>query len=139
MGIERNKAIARRFIEEILGRGNFDLLDEITADNYADHNLPAGVTPRQSIGAFRAGFPDVEVTVEDVLAEGEKAVVRYTIRGTNTGSFFGMPPTGKSVRMSGISVYRIVGDKLVEGWVEYDQLGLLQQLGVVPSPDRVAG
>jgi predicted ester cyclase len=131
MAVSDSKAIARQFIEEILGKGNFDLLDAITAEGYLDHNLPSGVTPRQSISAFRAGFPDLRVAVEDVIAEGDKAVVRYNIHATNTGNFFGMPATGKSVKMSGISIYRIVEGKLAEGWVEYDQLGLMQQLGAV--------
>jgi steroid delta-isomerase-like uncharacterized protein len=133
------KVIARQFIEEILGKGNFDLLGVIVAEHYVDHNLPSGVTPRQSIGALHTGFPDVQVNVEDVVTEEDKAVVRYTIRGTHTGNFFGMPATGKAVCMTGISMYRIVDGKLVEGWVEYDQLGLMQQLGVVPAPDQASG
>ena len=134
MAVEQNKLVARRFIEEILGKGSFDLLNEITADTYIDHNLPSGVTPRQSISGFRAGFPDMQVSVEEVIAEGDKTVVRWTMRGTNSGHFFGIPPTGRAVRMSGISMYRLEGSRLAEGWVEYDQLGLMQQLGVVPSP-----
>src|SRR5689334_4975105 len=132
MAAHESKLIARRFIEEILGQGRLDLLEELTAADYADHNLPSGVTPRQSIAAFRAGFPDAQVMVEDIIGEDDKAVVRYTISGTHTGSLYGIPPTGKAVRMTGISMYRTGEGKLVEGWVEYDQLGLLQQLGVVP-------
>lgn len=133
MALEQNKAVARSFIEEILGKGNFELLHNITTDTYLDHNLPSGVTPRQSITAFRAGFPDAQVTVNEVIAEGDKSVVRWTMQGTNSGQFYGMPPTGKTVKMSGISMYRLADGKLAEGWVEYDQLGLMQQLGAIPG------
>ena len=133
MVIEQNKTVARRFIEEVLGKGNFGLLPEITTESYLDHNLPSGVTPQQSIAAFRAGFPDAQVKVEEVIAEGDKTVVRWTMQGTNSGSFFGMPPTGLPIKMSGISMYRIAGGKLAEAWVQYDQLGLMQQLGAVPA------
>ncbi|HEX2916557.1 MAG TPA: ester cyclase [Chloroflexia bacterium] len=133
MVVEQNISTARRFIEEILGKGNFELFRDITTDSYLDHSLPSGVTPLQSIGGFRAGFPDLKATVEDIVADGDKCVVRWTVRGTNTGSFFGMPPTGKQAKMSGISMYRFKEGKLAEGWVEYDQLNLMQQLGAIPS------
>src|SRR5664279_3764770 len=97
MSLEQNKATARRFVEELLGKGNYALFDELTVPGYADHNLPSGVTPLQSIGAFRAGFPEARFIVEDVIAEGEKVVVRYSVEGTQTGNFFGIPPTGKQV------------------------------------------
>ena len=134
MSLEQNKAIARRFVEELLGKGSYSLFDELTVENYADHNLPSGVTARQSISAFRAGFPEARFRVEDILAEADKVVVRYAVEGTHTGNFFGIPATGKSITMTGISIYRIVNGKLTEAWVQYDQLGLMQQLGVVPMP-----
>lgn len=133
MSLEQNKTTARRFIEDILGKGKLNLFSELTTDRYVDHALPSGMTPQQSIGAFRAGFPDMRVTVDDVLGEGDQAVVRYTIHATHTGSFYGIPPTGKAVTMTGISIYRLVGGKLAESWVQYDQFGLMQQLGVVPA------
>jgi len=92
------------------------------------------VTPLQSIGAFRAGFPEARFIVEDVIGEGEKVVVRYSVEGAHTGNFFGIPATGKQISMGGISVYRVIGGKLAEAWVQYDQLGLMQQLGVIPMP-----
>ncbi len=132
MSLEQNKALARRFVEDLLGKGNYDLFDEITSADYADHNLPSGITPRQSISAFRAGFPDAHFIIEDVVAEGNKVVVRYTVKADHTGNFYGIPATGKSVTMPGISIYRVQDGKLTEAWVQYDQLGLMQQLGVVP-------
>jgi hypothetical protein len=134
MSDEKNRAVARRFIEEVLGRGNYAILPELTTESYLDHSLPSGVTPVQSIAAFRAGFPDLEATVEDVIAEGDKTVVRWVVTGTNSAEFFGMPPTGRSVRMSGLSMYRFEGGRMAEGWVEYNQLGLMQQLGAIPAP-----
>lgn len=132
MSLEQNKAIARRFVEDLLGKGDYALFSELTINGYADHNLPSGITPLQSIGAFRAGFPEARFIVEDVIAEGDRVVVRYTVEATHTGNFYGIPATGKAISMSGISIYRLTGGKLAEAWVQYDQLGLMQQIGVVP-------
>ena len=104
----------------------------------ADHNLPSGITPSQSIGAFRAAFPDAVVTVEDVVGEGDRVAIRYTLRGANTGPFFGMPPMGRSIEIGGISLYRLADGKMQEAWVQYDQLGIMQQLGLAPSPQVAA-
>jgi predicted ester cyclase len=138
MAVEENKRVARRFIEEVLGRGDLDLLPELTGAGYADHNLPSGITPRQSIGAFRAAFPDAVVTVEDVVGEGDRVAIRYTLRGANTGPFFGMPPTGRRIEIGGISIYRFADGKMQEAWVQYDQLGIMQQLGLARSPQAAA-
>jgi predicted ester cyclase len=133
MSTESNKAVARRFIEEVLGKGNLALMDEITVPGYSDHSLPSGVTARQAIAGLRAGFPDMHFTVDDLIAEGDKVATRSTAIGTHTGTWFGIPPTGKVVTLSGFSIYRIADGKLVEAWVQYDQLGMMQQLGVIPS------
>src|SRR5690348_60552 len=106
MSLEQNKALARRFVEDLLGKGNYTLFDQITAENYADHNLPSGITPRQSIGAFRAGFPNARFTVQDAIAEADKVVVRYKVEATHSANFFGIPATGRQVVMEGISIYR---------------------------------
>ena len=132
LSLEQNKAVARQFVEDLLGKGDYGLFNELTIPGYADHNLPSGITPLQSIGAFRAGFPEARFIVEDVIAEGDRVVVRYTVEGIHTGNFYGIPATGRTVSMSGISIYRLTGGKLAEAWVQYDQLGLMQQLGVVP-------
>lgn len=134
MQLEQNKVLARRFIEEILGKGNFDLLPELTTPEYIDHSLPSGVTPLQSLAGFRAGFPDTRVSVESLVGEGEMVVVRWVLQATHTGNFFGIPPTGLPVTMGGISMYRIQDGKMVEGWVEYDQLNLMQQIGMALQP-----
>jgi predicted ester cyclase len=132
MSVEQNKTAARRFVEDLLGKGEYALFSELTIKNYADHNLPSGITPLQSIGAFRAGFPEARFVVEDVVAEEDQVVVRYTVEATHTGNFYGIEATGKPISMSGISIYRLTEGKLAEAWVQYDQLGLMQQLGVIP-------
>jgi predicted ester cyclase len=83
---------------------------------------------------YQMAFPDVRMTVEDGFAEGDKVVVRWTGRGAHTGELMGIPPTGKQVTVTGIDVYRVAGGKLVERWGEFDQMGMMQQLGVVPLP-----
>ena len=135
MSLEQNKAIARLFVEEVLSKGQYHRFDDLTAPNYIDHNLPPGVTARMGISGFRAGFPDTQFTINDMVAEGDKVVVRYELRGTHTGNFLGIPPTGRTFHMTGMSMYRIIGGKISESWVQYDQLGLMQQLGLVPMPN----
>ena len=81
-----------------------------------------------------SAFSDIQYTLNDLLAEGDKVVARFTARGTHTGMFQGIPPTGKAGTVSGIAIYRVSGGKVVEQWIEYDQLGVLQQLGVISSP-----
>ncbi len=91
----------------------------------------------QFYGALRAAFPDLRITIEDQVAEGDRVVTRWTARGTHTGAFQGIPPTGKQGRMTGIDIDRIADGKVVECWVNSDDLGLLQQLGVIPTPGQV--
>jgi steroid delta-isomerase-like uncharacterized protein len=91
---------------------------------------PAGLKP--IIAGFRAAFPDLQVTVEDQIAEGDKVVTRYTMRGTHQGAFMGLPPTGKHVTVSGIQIERVVQGQIVEHWRKSDDLGMMQQLGAVP-------
>ena len=86
------------------------------------------------IGIFLGGFPDMELVVEDVVAQGDRVAVRWTFYGTHEGEFFGSPPTGERVTMSAIEINRLVDGKIAEHWVELDQLGMLQQVGAIPSP-----
>jgi len=141
---EENKAIVRRFYQEAFSQGNLAILDEITAADFVNHDPsgPPGGWPggpegmRMVVGTYRTAFPDVQMTVEDQLAEGDKVVTRWSARGANTGSLMGMPPTGRSIAISGISIERIAGGKIAETWVNFDGLGMLQQLGVVPMPGQ---
>ena len=138
MNVEQNKAIARQFFEEAYNTGNVALLDQLLAPTYVDEKAPPGtpIGPQGIAGIitmFRNAFPDLHFTIEDQIAEGDKVVTRYTFRGTQQGELMGIPPTGKQVSIGGISIYRIEGGKMQQAWIEYDMLGLLQQLGVVPS------
>lgn len=144
MSTEQNKALSRRSYEDIFSKGNTALIDQMYDDNYMNHDAsgPPGGWPRGPQGfhgvvaTYRGAFPNLQFTVEELVAEGDKVVTRWTARGTNTGSLMGMPPTGKAVVISGISIERITNGKIAESWVNFDQLGMLQQLGVIPAPGQ---
>jgi steroid delta-isomerase-like uncharacterized protein len=138
MSIEKNKEVARRFYDEVLNEGKIDALDDMVAADYEEHDmLPGQRTGRDGVkdrvnilrGAFRPVF-----TIEDVIAEDDRVMVRWTNAGSHVGEFMGIPPTNKDVAISGIDVYRVQNGKLTEHWHEVDQLSMLQQLGLVPGP-----
>ncbi len=140
----QNKALIRRAVEEVWNRGNFALLDEIVASDFVVHlptpaddiHGPEGVT--HFFGALREAFPDLHFTIEDLIADGDRVVTRWTARGTHRDEFQGIPPTGKQVRLTGTDIDRIAGGKVVECWTTSDDLGLLRQLGMVPRPAQAA-
>jgi len=141
MSVEANKAIARRYFEELLNKGTLAVADEILATNIIVHSsfqtMIHGVeNAKQSMGGFRAAFPDQHFTIEDAIGEGYKVVVRYVYRGTHQGEFQGIAPTGKQVAVAGIAIYQITGGRIEEVWVASDSLGLMQQLGAVPAPGQ---
>ncbi len=131
MSVEKKKAIARRYQEEVWGKGNLALLDELLAPDYVDHSLPATMDPRFA-GAKRAvqgaldAFPDGQWTVEDLIAEGEKVVMRWKMQATHEHEFRGIAPGGKPVTVTGITILRTVDGKIVERWVNWDSLALRQ-------------
>ena len=139
MAARDTKALIRRVYEEGVTKGNLAVFDETFAVDYVDHlfrpELPSG---RESlkvfVGTFRTGFPDVQITVEDVIAEDDKAASRITIRGTHTGEFQGLSPTGKQVTLEALDHWRFSGGKVVEHWGGPNQFSLLHQLGVVSLP-----
>jgi steroid delta-isomerase-like uncharacterized protein len=141
VSVEENKKKARRFMEEAFGQDKPELLDElldpdfVRYDPYIEAGEVRGVeTVKENIRWFRNVFPDLTCTIEDQVAEGDKVVSRYTIRGTHQGDeFFGVPATGERIEMRGIQVDRFEGGKLVEERAEFDLLGALQQLGVIPE------
>ncbi len=139
MSTEENKKIVRRNYEE-LNKGNLAVIDELYADDYVGHiaTLPGPVRGREALkqvqGAYFAAFPDLHETPEDLIAEGDKVVIRETYRGTHKGDLQGLAPTGKQASFTSIDIYRIVGGKIVEQWVEWDALGFMQQLGAIPAP-----
>ncbi len=117
------------------------LTGELVAPNYVNHSLPPGVPPGVEgltllFAMFRAGFPDIQFPIEDLIAEGDKVVARYTVRGTHRGDFQGIPPTGKEVAFSSIEIDRMVDGKVQEHWFEMDLLGLMGQLGAIPEPEH---
>jgi steroid delta-isomerase-like uncharacterized protein len=98
---------------------------------------PMDIASYQQFGAaFRVGFPDLVHNIEDQVAEGEKVVTRVTVTGTNKGQFQGMPATGKQVKFTGIAIDRVVNGKIKERWVDFDVMGLMQQLGAIPAPEQ---
>jgi len=135
MGVEENKAVIRRFCEEVWNKGNLDVMKEIFAADYVRHDLRPGTPPpgpegQKKIAAdFRAAFPDLNTTVDLIVAEGDMVVVRWTTEGTNTGPWGGIPPTGKHARFSGVNIFRMRDGKVIEIWNHRDDLGLMQQLG----------
>jgi steroid delta-isomerase-like uncharacterized protein len=135
MSIENNKAIARQ-LTETLDEGNVNKLRELLSPDFVSHfaGMPKPLNREQYIQVntmAKAAFSDLKRTVEDMIAEGDKVAVRITARGTHTGAFQGIAATGKQTEITGIAIRRIAEGKIVEEWVINDQLGLMQQLGVI--------
>jgi predicted ester cyclase len=141
MSTEDNKALVRRFYEEVINKKKTAAIDEFIDPNQVDHAAPPGIPggiegAKQVIAMYLTAFPDLHFTVEDMIAEGDKVVAHITARGTHQGTFMSIPPTGKQVTVTAIEIIRIAGSKFVEHWMELDALGLLQQLGAVPAPGQ---
>ena len=133
------KAIARREVE-MFSTGDFSIADEIYSEDYIAHD-PTKPEPirgiegaKEEAAGYRAAFPDLTLTIENQVAEGEYVVTRWTARGTHEGDMDGLAPTGKSAATGGISMTRIVDGKIVEDYTQWDALGLMTQLGAVPTP-----
>ena len=141
MSVEENKAVVRREMEELFNHtGNLDLVDEIIAPNYVSYEPTSGEVrgiegARQFAATYRDAFPDLQNDIEDMVAEGDKVVVRFRGRGTHEGETeaFG-PPTGKRMEITGITIKRLSEGKIVEAWTNFDALGMMQQLGLIPEP-----
>ena len=141
MDTEANKALVRRIFEGGLNRGAVEEIAALTAPDFIDHDIhveagiPGGPEDmRQALIAIRRGFPDIHVIVEEIVAEGDKVVVRNTWRGTHQGEVNGIPPTGNRVEISVIVIWCIRDGLIAERWATIDTLTLLQQLGVLPAP-----
>jgi steroid delta-isomerase-like uncharacterized protein len=146
MSAEENKALARRFMDEVYNEGNVNFIDEVVASNLVVHDptSPEGMTSgvqsaKQFVEVYRNAFPDIQMTVEDLIAEGDKVVTRWRARGTHQGELMGIPPSGNPVEVTGITIDRIEGGKVVETWANYDALGMMQQVGAVPEPGQAQG
>jgi len=137
MSAKENKAIVRRDFEEIWHQGNLSVIDEIYTTDYIRHDAvigdmqgPEGV--KQVVTMYHTAFPDLHLTIEDIIAEGDKVAYRWTGSGTHKGELMGIAPTGKQETITGINIFRIASGKIVEGWINSDALGMMQQLGVIP-------
>ncbi len=137
MSVEESKAVMRRYFEEIWNGRRLELLDELIAADYVNHaspdpSLPSGPDGLKPVfAAVLETFPDIRFSVDDVVAEGEKVVTRWSMRATQRGEVMGVPATGKQVVLSGISIDRIVGGKIAEHWRVQDDLGLARQVGAI--------
>lgn len=141
MSLEENKALVRRVVEEVWNKGNMTVADEHLSPDYVHHNLPPG-TPhdregyKQMVRMHHTAFSDFRLTIEDVVAEGDKVALRFNWSGTHKDEFMGIPATGKKVMVTAMCMHRIEGGKEVEQWAELDMLGMMQQLGAVPAPGQ---
>lgn len=141
---ERNKLVSRTLVEEVWNRGNFALADGLVSPDFRGHSSSPETDTRGVEGyrgyhrTLRAAFPDLRYTIEDQIAEGDMVVTRWTARGTHRGDYAGIPATSRSGTISGVTTDRIVDGKSIECWTSLDELGLLQQLGVVPRPGEAA-
>jgi steroid delta-isomerase-like uncharacterized protein len=132
------KEIAQRWFAEVMNQGNEDVIEEICAPNFVDHDpLPGTGADREGLHDFvkqiRSAFPDLETSVDDMLVEGDEIAVRSTFRGTHEGDFMGIPATGKKVAVANYDFVRMENDQAVEHWGTIDSAALMEQLGAVPA------
>ena len=145
MSIVENKAIVRRFLEGIFSQGNPDVVDELADPDFVVHDpsSEAGQVDaegvKESIAWSHSAFPDLRVTIEDQVAEGDKVATRWRVRGTHQGEMMGVSATGKQVAFTGTQTDYISGGKIVESWSNWDTLGMLHRIGAVPATERQAG
>ena len=141
MSTEQNKSIVRRWVEEGWNKGNLAVVDQLYAPNFVQHE-PAPETVhssqdlKQYVSAYRTAIPDFYLNIEDLLAEGDKVMLRFISGGTQKGPLMGIPATGKTAAVTGMVIFRLANSRIEEAWVNFDVLGLLQQLGVIPMPGQ---
>ncbi len=142
MSTKENKALIRRYFEvlneQVWPKGNLTATDDFIAPEYVYHDPSSAVRGRegyrQLLTMYRTAFPDARFTIEDMVAEGDQVLTRFTVRGTHRGAFMGIAPTGKPATVSILSLVRLAGGKAVEEWERFDSLHMMQQLGAVPAP-----
>jgi steroid delta-isomerase-like uncharacterized protein len=133
---EQNKAIATRAFEEILSKGRFELAEQLYAKDFVNHGIHRNASLEEDQAALKGwheAFPDVSITPEKLIAEGDLVTIYWVARGTNTGTGNGLPATGKKAELAGITIWRIVDGKIKEEWSAFDQLSMMQQLGLLPT------
>jgi steroid delta-isomerase-like uncharacterized protein len=139
---EQNKAIARRAFEEILSGGRFELAEQLYAKDFVNHGIHRNASLEEDQAALKGwheAFPDVSIMPEKLIAEDDLVTIYWIARGTNTGSGNGLPATGKKAELAGITIWRIVDGKIKEEWSAFDQLSLMQQLGLLPANKQQPG
>jgi steroid delta-isomerase-like uncharacterized protein len=132
------KALVKKFNDEVLSKGNLDMIDEVVADDFVEHQAGPGMPSgkdglRAFTETFRAAFPDLKVDTKDLVAEGDEVWAYSTMSGTHTGEFMGIPPTGKKFEVSGFDRVRFKDGKAVEHWGVFEDMSMMQQLGVIPE------
>jgi len=139
---EDNKALVRRWFREVWNEGREATIDELFAKDGVAYGLGEGEAEVRGPAEFkpfarnlRGSFPDIEISIQDILAEGDRVMVRVLLEGTHSGPELGVPPTGRRIRVRGIVIVRISRGQLVEGWNSWDQLGLLRQIGALPAAE----
>jgi steroid delta-isomerase-like uncharacterized protein len=143
MSTDTNKAIVRRFIDEIFGGGRKETVDELVADDFVAHTWPSTGHPRDDLKAAidrtSGALEDPRFTIEDVIAEGDRVAVRLTTAATQVGEFMGLPATNKRYEIGEIHIFRLRDGKVTEHWHQLDQMGLMKQLGAMPADRAPAG
>ena len=138
MTLEQNKDIAQRFIQQVFVKADPSAVDELATDDFTPHSWGQMPSGRDSLKAAQQrvmkGLSDARMTVEDVIADGDKVVVRLASHGRHDGEFMGMPASGKEYTISEIHIFRIEDGKVAEHWRDADMLGLMQQIGALPQP-----
>ena len=138
MSAESNKALSRRLLDEAFNAGNIDVIDELVTTDFVNHDaaLPEPMVgpdaAKATISGYRTAFPDLRITIEEQIADDQAVATRWSAKGTHEGDLMGMAPTGKQATVTGITIDRIVDGRIAESWTNWDTLGMLQQLGVVP-------
>lgn len=137
MGLEENKALVRRFVEEIFVGGREAAVDELVAEDFVAHTWPSTGDPRgdlkRAMERVATGLADAAFTIEDMIAEGDRVAVRLTASATQVGPFMGLPPSGRRYTIGEIHVFRVRDGMVVEHWHQFDQMGLMRQLGALPG------
>jgi len=137
-----SKETSRRVFEEVWNNQNLAAIDQLMAQNYVHHdpqspNVPSGIEGyKQFVRQYLSAFPDLQMNIDEQVSEGDTVVIRWTATGTHKGNLPPLPPTGKTIKVTGITVARLSNGKFVESWNNWDALGLLQQLGAVPLETR---
>ena len=134
---EKKRAVARRVFEEIFNQGKFEVADEIYAKDFVNHGVTRDIGLKEDQDAargWRSAFPDLKMTVDKALVDGDYVTVLWSGEGTNSGEGNGLPATGKKLKGRGITIWRISGGKIREEWSEFDQMRIMQQLGLMPAP-----